>query len=198
VARDEICRIGRSLFSRGYVHGTTGNISVRLDDGYLLTPIDACLGELDPDRLSRLDAGGHPLAGPRASKTATLHRRIYQCDPSATSVTGWARTSGTPHRQVPWPCVRSSRRRRCCGIGPRPPPYRPRPSKTYAQDSAPVGDVFLCTDGRVTPGVASQVEGDIDDHVLLTADQSPATHLEEDGADLDTVPIGSGLSVSQE
>ncbi len=75
--RDEICRIGRSLFERGYVHATAGNISVRLDDGYLITPTDACLGFLDPARLSRLDAQGQQLSGDRASKTLSLHRRIY-------------------------------------------------------------------------------------------------------------------------
>ena len=44
--RAEICRVGRSLHARGYVHGTTGNISARLDDGFLITATDACLGEL--------------------------------------------------------------------------------------------------------------------------------------------------------
>ncbi len=75
--REEICRVGRSLFERGFVHATAGNISVRLDDGYLITPTDACLGFLDPARLSRLDMQGHQLSGDRASKTLALHRRIY-------------------------------------------------------------------------------------------------------------------------
>jgi 3-dehydro-4-phosphotetronate decarboxylase len=76
-ARSEICRVGRSLFDRGYVHATAGNISVRLADGFLITPTDACLGFLDADRLARLDADGRQIAGDRASKTITLHRRIY-------------------------------------------------------------------------------------------------------------------------
>ena len=76
-ARDEICRVGRSLFERGYVHATSGNISVRLDDGFLITPTDACLGFLDPARLARLDAQGVQTGGDRASKTIGLHRRIY-------------------------------------------------------------------------------------------------------------------------
>ena len=76
--REEICRIGRSLFERGYVHTTAGNISVRLDDGgFLITPTDACLGFLDPARLARLDAQGRQTGGDRASKTIALHRRIY-------------------------------------------------------------------------------------------------------------------------
>ena len=34
--RQEICRVGRSLFERGYIHSTAGNISVRLPDGFLI------------------------------------------------------------------------------------------------------------------------------------------------------------------
>jgi len=77
-ARQEICRIGHSLFQRGYVHATAGNISVRLDDGFLITPTDACLGFLDPAQLARVDLEGRSLSGARASKTLALHRGIYQ------------------------------------------------------------------------------------------------------------------------
>lgn len=81
-AREEICRVGKSLFERGYVHGTAGNISVRLDEseggGFLITPTDACLGFLDPARLARLDADAKQLSGDLASKTIALHAQIYQ------------------------------------------------------------------------------------------------------------------------
>ncbi len=77
-AREEICRVGRSLFERGYVHATAGNISVRLEDGgFLITPTDACLGFLDPAQLARVDAQGQPLGEVRPSKTLALHRAIY-------------------------------------------------------------------------------------------------------------------------
>lgn len=76
-AREEICRVGASLFARGYVHAAAGNISVRLDDGFLITPTDACLGFLDPARLARLDAEGRQVSGDKASKTIALHARIY-------------------------------------------------------------------------------------------------------------------------
>jgi len=76
-AREEICRVGRSLFERGYVHATAGNISMRLVNGFLITPTDACLGFLDPNDLAHLDANGVQLSGTRASKTLALHRRIY-------------------------------------------------------------------------------------------------------------------------
>jgi 3-dehydro-4-phosphotetronate decarboxylase len=77
-AREEICRVGKSLFERGYAHATAGNISVRLDDGFLITPTDACLGFLDPAALARLDADGRQRSGERASKTLALHAAIYQ------------------------------------------------------------------------------------------------------------------------
>lgn len=76
-AREEICRIGKSLFDRGYVHATAGNISVRLEDGFLITPTDACLGFLDPARLAKLDLNGQQISGDKASKTIALHARIY-------------------------------------------------------------------------------------------------------------------------
>jgi ribulose-5-phosphate 4-epimerase/fuculose-1-phosphate aldolase len=78
-ARDEICRIGRSLFERGYVHSTAGNISVRLEGGgFLITPTDSCLGFLEPSELAHVDGDGNRIAGKRASKTLALHRRIYE------------------------------------------------------------------------------------------------------------------------
>ena len=93
-ARDEICRIGRSLFARGYVHATAGNISVRLGEsaggGFLITPTDACLGFLKPERLARLDANAQQVSGDVASKTIVLHAGIYrataQFDPKTSCV----------------------------------------------------------------------------------------------------------------
>ncbi len=83
--REEICRVGRSLFERGYVHATAGNISARLPDnsGYLITPTDACLGTLQPDSLAQVGLDGVQLSGPRASKTLALHCRIYESDTRA-------------------------------------------------------------------------------------------------------------------
>ncbi len=90
--REEICRVGRSLFERGCVHATAGNISVRLPNaqGFLITPTDACLGFLQPDQLAHAnvndDGPGAPLAGPRASKTLALHRAIYAATEEAQCV----------------------------------------------------------------------------------------------------------------
>ncbi|AOB30281.1 aldolase [Bordetella sp. H567] len=85
--REELCRAGRSLFERGYVHGTTGNISARVPaadgGGFLITPTDASLGCLEPARLAWVGEDGVQRDGDRASKTLALHRRIYQAAPHA-------------------------------------------------------------------------------------------------------------------
>ncbi len=76
-AREEICRVGKSLFERGYVHASAGNISVRLDDGFLITSTDACLGFLEPEKIAKLDTHLQQISGERASKTIALHAGIY-------------------------------------------------------------------------------------------------------------------------
>ena len=76
--RDEICRVGGSLFDRGLTAGSSGNISVRLaDGGWLMTPTNISLGALDPARLSRLDANGQLMAGDAPTKEAFLHLSMY-------------------------------------------------------------------------------------------------------------------------
>ncbi len=77
-AREEICRIARSMFDRGLTHGSTGNISSRIDDGWLLTPTGSSLGKLDPARLSKLDWTGTLMAGDKPSKESFLHLAMYE------------------------------------------------------------------------------------------------------------------------
>jgi ribulose-5-phosphate 4-epimerase/fuculose-1-phosphate aldolase len=77
--REDICRLGRSLFERGLTPGSSGNISVKLDDGgWLVTPTNASLGSLDPARLSRLSADGQLVSGDAPTKEVPLHTALYQ------------------------------------------------------------------------------------------------------------------------
>ena len=76
--REQIVEFGRSLFERGLSAGSSGNLSVRLEDGWLLTPTNASLGRLDPARLSKLDWDGKLVSGEPPSKEAFLHRAMYQ------------------------------------------------------------------------------------------------------------------------
>ncbi len=85
--RDDIVRIGASLFNRGLTHGSTGNISVRLDDGgWLMTPTGSSLGMLDPARLSHLDTTGHHIGGDTPTKEAFLHTTMYAKRPKSGAV----------------------------------------------------------------------------------------------------------------
>jgi ribulose-5-phosphate 4-epimerase/fuculose-1-phosphate aldolase len=76
--REEIAEFGRSIFERGLTAGSSGNISARVEDGWLLTPTNACLGRLDPARIARLDWNGKLLSGDPPSKEAPLHLAMYQ------------------------------------------------------------------------------------------------------------------------
>lgn len=76
--REAIAQIGKSLYDRGLAHGSAGNISVRLADGWLMTPTNSCLGRLDPARISRLDASGNLLSGDKPSKETFLHIAMYR------------------------------------------------------------------------------------------------------------------------
>lgn len=76
--REHIAALGKSLYERGLAHGSAGNISAKLADGWLMTPTNSCLGRLDPARLSKLDAGGKLLSGDKPSKETFLHTCMYR------------------------------------------------------------------------------------------------------------------------
>src|ERR1700719_126354 len=76
--RERIVEIGRSLYRRGLSPGSSGNISARLEDGWLLTPTNSCLGELNPANLSQVDWNGNPISGAKPSKEYFLHLAMYQ------------------------------------------------------------------------------------------------------------------------
>lgn len=77
--REQLCELGHSLYQRGLTHGSTGNLSVRLDDGTIaVTPTGVSLGRLTPENLSILDAKGDYLSGPKPTKEVPLHLAFYQ------------------------------------------------------------------------------------------------------------------------
>lgn len=78
--------LAASLFARGYSVGSAGNISVRLSDGYLITPTNSCLGRLEPERLSRLDTEFAHVSGDAPSKEVFMHRAFYQARDDAGAV----------------------------------------------------------------------------------------------------------------
>ncbi len=76
--RERIAAYGQSIFDRGLTHGATGNISVALDDGFLMTPTGSSLGALDPARLSKLDVEGKLVSGDPPTKESFLHIAMYR------------------------------------------------------------------------------------------------------------------------
>lgn len=84
--REEIVLVARSLYQRGYSHGSTGNISVALDDGIIVTPTGSSFGALDPARLSKLDFDGNHLSGDAPTKENFLHQAVFDARDSARAV----------------------------------------------------------------------------------------------------------------
>src|SRR5260370_9642236 len=83
--RERIVEIGLILYRRGLSPGTSGNISARVADGWILTPTNSCLGELDPSTLTKLTWNPSHLVGATPSKEYFLHLAIYanRADPNA-------------------------------------------------------------------------------------------------------------------
>lgn len=84
--RELIATRGQSLYERGYAHGSSGNLSVRVADGILVTPTGSSLGRLDPARIAKVAPDGTPLAGDPPSKEAFLHLAMYAQRPQAHAI----------------------------------------------------------------------------------------------------------------
>lgn len=76
-ARDLICEMGRSMFERRLTFGSSGNISMRIAGGWLMTPTGSSLGRLEPHRLAKLDDHGRLVDGDEPTKESFLHLAMY-------------------------------------------------------------------------------------------------------------------------
>ena len=76
--RDSIARLAKSMFERGLTFGSSGNISVRIEDGWLMTPTGSTMGDLDPARISKLDEQGNLVSGDKPTKESFLHVAMYE------------------------------------------------------------------------------------------------------------------------
>ena len=84
--REAIARFGKLMFDRGLTFGSSGNISVRIDNGWLMTPTNASLGNLDPARISKLDDQGQVVSGDAPTKETYLHIAMYEERPKTGAV----------------------------------------------------------------------------------------------------------------
>lgn len=85
-ARDEIAKLAKSMFDRGLTFGSSGNISVRVDDGWLMTPTGVTMGSIDPARISKLDNDGNHIDGDKPTKESFLHLAMYDERPGSGAI----------------------------------------------------------------------------------------------------------------
>ena len=84
--RELMVSLGDALYRRGYSPGSSGNMSVKLDDGFLMTPTNSRMGMLEPEKISRLDADGQHIGGDPPSKEVIVHRAMYRARPEVGAV----------------------------------------------------------------------------------------------------------------
>lgn len=85
-AREEIAKLAKSMFDRGLTFGSSGNISVRLDNGWLMTPTGVTMGGVDPARISKLDSAGNHVDGDKPTKESFLHLAMYDERPESGAI----------------------------------------------------------------------------------------------------------------
>ena len=84
--RDDITRLAKSMYDRGLTFGSSGNISARIEDGWLMTPTGSTMGNLNPAKISKLDNEGNLISGDPPNKETFLHIAMYEERPQTGAV----------------------------------------------------------------------------------------------------------------
>ena len=160
--RAQLVELAASLFARGFSVGSAGNISVRLPDGYLITPTNSSLGRLTPAKLSRLDTAFRHVSGDKPSKEVFMHRAFYTMRPRAGAVVHLHSTMATAvaclpgvDRQAPIPPLTPYFVMRIGQRLPVVPYYRPGDpamEPAIAQEAQTARAVLLANHGPVVSG----------------------------------------------
>ncbi|WP_147104650.1 aldolase [Nesterenkonia populi] len=154
--RQQIVELAASLFERGFSVGSAGNVSVRTEAGYLMTPTNSSLGRLEPDRLSVLSQGWDHIAGPKPSKEVVMHQAMYQARPEAQAIVHLHSTYVTAYS-----CLRTEE-----GIPPLTPYFVMRlgqevPTVPYYKPGAAEMLEDILAAGQRSPGVILSNHGSI-------------------------------------
>ncbi|TAM66463.1 MAG: class II aldolase/adducin family protein [Microbacteriaceae bacterium] len=87
IVRTQIVQTCRRLQDEGLVVGTAGNVSVRLDDGILITPSATAYETMDEDDICAVADDGRAIDPPQSpSSELGLHLAAYAASPSANAV----------------------------------------------------------------------------------------------------------------
>ncbi len=86
--RDDIVKVGRLIFDKGWIAANDGNITIRLDeDRILATPTGVCKGMMCPDDIIICNLDGDKLCGERERTTEMgMHLTIYRMRPDIRGV----------------------------------------------------------------------------------------------------------------
>src|SRR5580704_13055387 len=86
--RDDIVKVGRLMFDKGWIAANDGNITIRLDDDRILaTPTGVCKGMMRPDDIIICNLDGDKICGERERTTEMgMHVTIYRMRPDIRSV----------------------------------------------------------------------------------------------------------------
>ena len=179
--REAIAAHGRLLFGRGFSVGSAGNISVRLPDGFLMTPTNSCLGRLDPARISKLDREYRHVSGDKPSKEVFMHRAFLEVRPEAGAVVHLHSTHATaiaclarPGEPAPIPPLTPYFVMRIGRVLPVVPYYRPGDAAMEPAIAAAARDaraVLLANHGPVVSGKT------LDDAVFAAEELEEAAKL---------------------
>lgn len=132
--RQELADWAKSMFNRGYSSGGAGNISAKLPDGNIIvTPTNSSFGDLNPAKLSKLDANGNWIDGDKPTKEVSMHMAMYRQRPDCQAVV---------HLHSPWltalSCLPNLDRANC--LPPITPYYVMRVGKLPLIQYLPPGD----------------------------------------------------------
>lgn len=138
--RREMVVLGASLYDRGYIAGSAGNMSVRINESeILMTPSGSCLGRLDEKTLSKVKLDGTLVDGKKPTKEIFFHLALYRNDPECSAIV---------HLHSTWTTLLSSLADldRGCPIRPFTPYYVMKIGQLQVISYYPPGDKRLADD----------------------------------------------------
>ena len=76
--KKKIIETGKNLYNKNLTVGTSGNISIKTDNGILITASGTTLGNLKEEDIVLIDFDGNELENKKASSEKMLHVEIYK------------------------------------------------------------------------------------------------------------------------
>jgi L-fuculose-phosphate aldolase len=88
VLRRDLAKLGKRLYRLGFMPGTSGNLSVRLDSKFILaTPTGASKSQLHKEDMVIVDLDGHQYSGNRkVTSEIGMHLAVYNGRPDISAV----------------------------------------------------------------------------------------------------------------